>query len=114
MPTNLVYGDYLYNLRMNGNLTCFDALTGAQIYKKQIPDAMGITASGIASGGKLYYSLEQGDVVVVKAGSEFELLSRNPMNDVLMATPAISENMLFFRTTKQLVAVATLESQEPR
>lgn len=25
MPTNLVYGDYLYNLRMNGNLTCFNA-----------------------------------------------------------------------------------------
>lgn len=114
MPTNLIYGDYLYNLRMNGNLTCFDALTGVQIYKKQIPDAMGITASGIASGGKLYYSLEQGDVIVVKAGPEFELLSRNPMNDVLMATPAISGNMLFFRTTKQLIAVAAFENQEPR
>ncbi len=114
MPTNLVYGDYLYNLRMNGNLTCFDALSGAEIYKEQIPDAMGITASGIASGGKLYYSLEQGDVIVIKAGSEFELLSRNPMNDVLMATPAISGNTLFFRTTKQLIAVTNLANQEAR
>lgn len=106
MPTNLVYGDYLYNLRMNGNLTCFDAKTGTLIYKNQIPDAMGITASGVASDGRLYYALEQGDVVVIEAGSKFELLARNPLNDILMASPAISENILFFRTNKRLVAVA--------
>ena len=106
MPTNLVYGDYLYNLRMNGNLTCFDAKSGAEIYKEYIPDALGITASGVASGDKLYYALEQGDVIVVKAGPNFELISRNPMEDLIMATPAISEDMLFFRTQKQLIAVA--------
>ena len=105
MPTNLVYGDYLYNLRVNGNLSCFDAKTGELIYKERIPDAMGITASGVASNGKLYYSLEQGDVVVIKAGPEFEHLSRNPMDDLIMASPAISERMLFFRTQHYLVAV---------
>ena len=106
MPTNLVYGDYLYNLRMNGNLTCYDAKSGTELYKEHIPDALGITASGVASGGKLYYALEQGDVVVIKAGPDFELISRNPMEDLILATPAISEDMLFFRTQKQLVAVA--------
>jgi outer membrane protein assembly factor BamB len=105
MPTNLVYGDYLYNLRMNGNLSCFDARTGEVIYKERIPDAMGITASGVASQGKLYYSTEQGDVVVIKAGPEFKILSRNPLDDLLMASPAISEGMLFFRTQHYLVAV---------
>jgi outer membrane protein assembly factor BamB len=105
MPTNLVYGDFLYNLRMNGNLTCFDAKTGEVIYKERIPEAMGITSSGVASKGKLYYSLEQGDVVVVKAGREFEILSRNPMDDLMMASPAISEDMIFFRTQHFLVAV---------
>lgn len=105
MPTNLVYGDYLYNLRMNGNLSCFDALTGELIYKERIPDAMGITSSGVASDGKLYYSLEQGDVVVVKAGKKFELLSRNPMDDLMMASPAISEDRVYFRTQHYLVAV---------
>ncbi len=105
MPTNLVYGDYLYNLRMNGNLNCFKAKTGEVIYKERIPEAMGITSSGVASNGKLFYSLEQGDVVVVKAGPEFEILSRNPMDDLLMASPAISDNMIFFRTQHYLVAV---------
>ncbi len=105
MPTNLVYGDYLYNLRMNGNLTCYDALTGEVIYKERIPEAMGITSSGVASNGKLYYSLEQGDVVVVKAGHEFEIISRNPMEDLMMASPAISEDMIYFRTQHYLVGV---------
>ena len=105
LPTNLVYGDYLYNLRMNGNLTCFNARTGEVIYKERIPRAMGISASGVASGGKLYYSLEQGDVVVIQAGPEFRILSRNPLDDLIMATPAISQDMILFRTQHYLIAV---------
>lgn len=109
MPTNLIYGDYLYNLRMNGNLSCYNARTGEVVYKERIPEAMGITSSGVASGGKLYYSVEQGDVVVVKAGPEFEILSRNPLDDLLMASPAISDNMIFFRTQHYLVGVGDSE-----
>ncbi len=105
MPTNLIYGDYLYNLRMNGNLTCFDAKTGKVIYKERLPEARGITASGVASGGKLYYATEQGDVYVVRAGPAFEVISTNPLEDLIMASPAISDNMLFFRTRHHLVAV---------
>ncbi len=105
MPTNLVYGDYLYNLRMNGMLSCFNARTGEEIYQERIEDAMGITASGVASHGLLYYSLEQGDVVVVKAGPAFEILARNPLDDLIMASPAIGGKMLYFRTQKKLIAV---------
>jgi hypothetical protein len=43
--------------------------------------------------------------VVGKAGREFEILSRNNMDDLLMASPAISEDMIFFRTQHYLVAV---------
>lgn len=57
LPTNLVYGEFLYNLRMNGNLTCYMAITGEVVYRERIPDAMGISASGVCSDGKLYYSL---------------------------------------------------------
>ena len=107
MPTNLVYGDYLYNLRMNGSLTCYHAVSGEVVYKAHIDDALGITASGVASDGKLYYGLEEGDVVVLRAGPEYELLSRNPLGDLIMATPAIAGDMLYFRTMQKLVAVGT-------
>ena len=107
MPTILIYGDYLYNLQMNGALSCYYALSGKLIYKKVIPGAYGgITASGICSDGKLYYCTERGEVFIVKTGSEFKLIARNSLNDIIMATPAISENTLFFRTSHHLVAVS--------
>lgn len=105
MPTNLVYDSIVYNLRMNGQLMAFDALTGEQIYKKSIPEARGITASGVVADGKLYYSTEQGYVFVVKTGKEFEVLAKNNLGDIIMATPAISENSIYFRSQKYLTAV---------
>lgn len=104
-PTNLIYGDYMYNMRMNSQLMCFNAKTGERIYTDKLPDTRGLTASGVASNGKLYYSTEQGNVFVVKAGPEFEIIAENSMNDPIMASPAISDNMLFFRTQHSLIAV---------
>lgn len=66
MQTPLIYRGYLYNLQVNGQLTCFDALTGEVKYKESLNEAF--TASGIAADGKLYFSSEEGNVCVVKAG----------------------------------------------
>lgn len=105
MPTNMVYNGLVYNLRMNGHLTVYEANTGEKIYSNTIPDARGITASGVASNGKLYYCTEQGTVYVIKAGKEFEILAKNQLDEVIMATPAIANNTLYIRTQNSLVAV---------
>lgn len=103
MQTPLIYGDYLYNLQVNGLLTCFNAETGEVKYKENLKDAF--SASGIAADGKLYFTSEQGNIFVVKAGAEYKLLAKNKMNDVCMATPAVSGNTLFFRTQHFIIAV---------
>jgi outer membrane protein assembly factor BamB len=103
MQTPLIYGDYLYNLQVNGQLTCFDAKTGALKYKQSLNDAF--SASGMAADGKVYFSSESGIIYVIKAGPDYELLAKNEMGDVCMATPAISGNVLFFRTQHMVVAV---------
>lgn len=103
MVSPLIYGDYLYNLRNNGELTCFDAKTGELKYKESLKDAF--TASGIAADGKIYYSSENGSIYVIKAGAEFKLLAKNEMKDICMASPAISGNVLFFRTQHYLIAI---------
>ena len=103
MQTPLVYDGYLYNLQVNGQLTCYNAFTGEIRYKESLKEAF--TASGIASDGKLYFSSEDGHIFVVKAGPEFQLLAKNALNDVCMATPAISGNTLFFRSQHFLIAV---------
>lgn len=106
MSTVLIYEDLLYNLQNNGTLMCLNAITGEQYYRQKIPGAVGgVTASGICSNGKLYYSTERGDVFVVKAGEEFEVIAKNLMNDIIMATPAISDDRLIFRTKHHLIAI---------
>ena len=104
MQTPLIYGDYLYNLRGNGALTVFHALTGEVMYKETI-GMQAFTASGVASDGKIYFSSEQGTVYVIKAGKEYELLSTNPMGDICMATPAMDRDAIYFRTQHFLIAI---------
>ena len=106
MQTPLVYGDFLYSLRNNGVLTCYVAKTGERVYRERLGRGRtGFTASPVAADGKLYFTGEMGDVYVVKAGAEFTLLGVNSIDDICMATPAISEGVLFFRTRYHLIAV---------
>lgn len=105
MQTPLIYGDYLYNLRGNGALTVFKALTGEVMYKETI-GMQAFTSSGVASDGKVYFSSEQGTVYVIKAGPEYEMLSKNPMGDICMATPALDAEAIYFRTQHYLIAIA--------
>lgn len=106
MVTPIVYGDYLYNLRNNGALGVFDANSGELMYQARLGVAGGFSASPVATGGKLYFTGEDGDIFVLKAGPRFQLLATNQMGEVCMATPAISEGMLLFRTQGHVVAIA--------
>ncbi len=105
MQTPLVYGDYLYNVAGNGVITCYKALTGEVMYVENLRPGTGLSASAVASDGKIYISSEKGDVFVVKAGPEFMLLAKNEMDEIIMATPGISKETLFIRTLSFIYAV---------
>ncbi len=105
-PTPIVYGDYLYVCNDNGVLTAYNAHTGAQIYQQRIGTTNStFSASPIASAGRLYFSSEDGEVFVLKAGPAYELLSTNPMGEPLMATPAASDGMIVMRGQRHVFAV---------
>ncbi len=106
MQTPIVVGDILYVCRDNGVLSAFDAKTGVRQYQARLGDGRtGFSASAVSAGGRLYFTSEDGDVYVVKAGPTYELLATNPLGEVAMATPAISEGTFLFRTRGHLVAV---------
>ncbi len=69
----------------------------------------GFTASAVAAGGRIYFTSEECETYVVEAGSEFKLLRRNELDAICMATPAVSDGVLYFRTDKQLLAIAPQE-----
>ena len=49
---------------------------------------------------------------VVKAGPKYELLSKNPVGEVMMATPAISEGIVIVRTVSHLYAFGATEQPQ--
>lgn len=105
MPTPLVYGDLLYTCSNGGVLTAYNAKTGERIYQERLGGTGApFTASPVASDGKLYFSSEDGDIFVVKAGPKYELLSKNPVGEVMMATPAISDGLIIVRGLNHLFA----------
>ncbi len=107
MQTPLVYGEYLYSCRDNGVLTCYNAQTGEKLYQERLSGGRtGFTASPVAADGKIYFSSEVGDIFVIQAGPEFKQLAENPMGEICMATPAISEGVLYFRARYSLVAIS--------
>jgi outer membrane protein assembly factor BamB len=106
MSTPLVLGEYLYNCTWQGILSVYEAATGKRLYRERLgAGTTAFTASAVAADGKLYYASEEGDVFVVKAGPTYELLATNALNEIVMASPAISEGVLYFRTKDHLVAI---------
>ena len=83
------------------------ALDGTVLYRERLRDrGLAFSASPVAADGKIYLASEDGDVYVVRAGEDMELIAVNPLAEVLMATPAISEGTLFVRGFRSLFAIA--------
>jgi len=106
MQSLLLYQGYLYNLSWNGRLECYRAETGERVYAEKLGKAESFIASPVAADGRIYTVSEGGNVYVVKSGKAFELLSEHPLHDVSLVSPAITDNIIFFRTQGRLVAVS--------
>jgi outer membrane protein assembly factor BamB len=106
IPTPVIYKDQLYVLGNNGVLTAYNVRTGERIYQQRVGNGGSFSASPIAGDGKIYLASEDGDVYVVKAGPGYELLATNPVGEVVMATPAISNGTILIRSAKNLIAIA--------
>ncbi|MHC4692435.1 MAG: outer membrane protein assembly factor BamB family protein [Planctomycetota bacterium] len=107
MPTPIVYNEHLYCGSDRGVLSCYEAKTGQLKYREKLASgSVAFSASPVAADGKIYFTAEKGEIFVVEAGPEFKLLNVNKMGETCMATPAISQGTIFFRTRHQLAAVA--------
>ncbi|MDQ3665593.1 MAG: PQQ-like beta-propeller repeat protein [Acidobacteriota bacterium] len=105
MPTPVIYGDLLYILSNQGVLTTYQAKTGERVYQERLGGKGGaFTSSPVASDGKVYLSSEDGEIFVVKAGPKYELLATNPVGQVMMATPAISDGLVIVRGVSHVFA----------
>ncbi len=106
-PSPLIYDGLLYVLLDKGYLTCYDAKTGKEIYGKTRidPSSDKFTASPVAADGKIYVISEDGDTFVIRAGPKFEVLAKNSLDDMTLATPALVQRSLLLRTASKLYRI---------
>ena len=104
-----------HNDGAHGFYPCLDYVqrhshTGEQHYSERIGGGrMGFTASLVACGDLIYATGEGGEVHVIRAGDSFERLGLNEMGEDCMATPAISEGVLYVRGRRYLTAIGAGE-----
>ncbi|MDA0347386.1 MAG: PQQ-binding-like beta-propeller repeat protein [Verrucomicrobia bacterium] len=104
MQTPILIGDHLYGCDDRGALTCFNPIDGEILFSERLKDN-GFTASPVSDGNHIYVTSEFGKVWVLKVGDAYDEISINDLGDNCLATPAIAQGTLYFRTQHSLLAI---------
>ncbi len=106
MPTPLIYKGILYVLANNGLFDAYNLTTGDELFRQRLPTVgSGFSASPVAADGKIYLTNEDGEILVIAAGEKFNHIATNSMGELLMATPALSDGVMYVRSSQTLFAV---------
>ncbi len=108
VPSGIVYDGLLYLINdMQSILTVYDARTGALAYQGRLGTAQreGFSASPVAVNGELFFTNDDGETFVVKAGREFKLLHKSELGERTLASPALVDGTWYWRTASSLVAI---------
>lgn len=108
VPSPIVYGDQLYMVNdMASIVTSFEAATGKVLWQGRLGVAQreGFSASPVAVDGKIFFTNDQGDTFVLRAGPTFELLRTNRIGETTLASPALVDGRWYIRTDRSLFAI---------
>lgn len=99
----VVWEDLLFVVSDEGISRCFNAHTGHIHWSQRLPGDY--KASPIAAEGRIYFLNTEGTTTVVSADDRFRKLAENKLDDVTIASPAISNGRLIIRGQKNLYSI---------
>jgi outer membrane protein assembly factor BamB len=103
VPSTLLYKGVLYMINDSGILISFDPATGNILKQGRLHGAIDkYFSSPVAADDKVFLIGQGGQVSVLKAAGEWEILAMNELDDECYATPAISDGKLYIRTRSAL------------
>jgi outer membrane protein assembly factor BamB len=108
VPSPILYGEYLYIVNdMASIVTCLEAATGRSVWQGRLgtPQREGFSASPVAVDGKIFFTNDDGETFVLRAGPRFELLHVNRIGEGTLASPALVDGRWYIRTERHLVAI---------
>jgi outer membrane protein assembly factor BamB len=110
VPSAIIVDDQLYTINdMQSIVTSFEATTGNVLFQGRLGRAPreGFSASPVTVDGKVFFTNDEGETFVVKAGPEFELLHVNRLGSRTLASPALVDGRWYFRTRNELICIGS-------
>jgi outer membrane protein assembly factor BamB len=105
VPSTLLYKGVLYMINDSGILLSFDPATGNVLKQGRLHGAIDkYFSSPVAADDKVFLIGQGGQVSVLKAAGDWEVLAVNELDDECFATPAIADGHIYIRTRSALYA----------
>jgi len=108
VPSPILVGSQLYIVNdMASIVTSLDGMTGRTLWQGRLGVARreGFSASPVAVDGKVFFTNDEGETFVVRAGPTFELLHVNDIGESTLASPALVDGRWYIRTARNLIAI---------
>lgn len=99
----VVWGEYLFFISDNGIARCHDARTGQLRWTQRLKG--NYKASPIAAEARVYFLNTEGLCTVISAAPRFDKLLENKLDDVTIASPAVSDGKIFIRGQNSLYCI---------
>jgi outer membrane protein assembly factor BamB len=103
VPTGIALGELLFLWSDGGIVSCVDAPSGRINWQERV--AGDFFGSPVCVDGRLFCVSTSGDVVVIKASADFQVLARNPLNELTHSTPAVAGGRMYIRTSSHLISI---------
>jgi outer membrane protein assembly factor BamB len=111
VPSTLLYKGVLYMINDSGILISFDPATGNVIKQGRLHGAIDkYFSSPVAADDKVFLIGEAGQVSVLQAAGEWQVLKVNELDDECFATPAIADGKIYIRTRSALYCFGKIAS----
>ena len=103
LSTVAIADGLVYAADTSGTLYCVDAETGKGVWYQDL--GSNVWGSPLAADGKVYIGTEKGDLWVMKAGRDKQVLATVPMHGAVYTTPVAANGVLYVASHKWLYAI---------
>ena len=103
VPSPVYKDNLLFTTMTNGKLHCIDAATGNILWIENMGPQY---SSPVIADGLIYMPKDDGIITVIKPGTKFEYIAKNPIGEKMFASPAISNGKIYLRGFQHLFCIS--------
>ena len=105
LPSPLYVKPYLYTITRDNILHCLQGSSGEVIWQRRLNAPH--SASPVFADGRIYVLSEEGVTLVLRPGSRYDEIARNPLGEQCLASMAVSQGKFYIRSAEHLICIGS-------